>query len=131
MNKFSLYTGACFVIIIGLSSFTYYSNTMVHVQDDGFVIPDNINTIFGSSCVECHVANASNGKAKMKFRIDKLTTLKRSKLIAKLGKIAREVEKGDMPPKKFVAKNPGVPTEDEKKILIAWARKVQAELAGE
>jgi len=104
---------------------------MVQIQDNGFIIPDNINAIFQGSCVECHIAESSNGKAKWKFRIDLLSTLKVSKLVSKLGKIAKEVEKGDMPTKKFVANNPGVPSDDEKKILIEWARKVQAELAGE
>ena len=68
----------------------------------------------------------------MKLKFDELPLMKKGKLISKLSKIAREVEKGDMPTKKFIKEFPDkVPTDEEKKVLIEWARNASKDLAGE
>jgi hypothetical protein len=112
-----------------LSSFT---DTKITNQEkiDIIVIPDTIKVIIDQSCYMCHNSDAKNKKAKMKFNFDKLDKLSLSKQISKLSKIAREVEKGDMPPEKFLEKNPSkeLSAEDEQ-ALIEWAKSYAKKLA--
>ncbi len=88
-----------------------------------FEIPENINAIFEKSCFGCHNSESDYQKAKDKMMIDKLGDLKKSKLVAKLNKIGKEVSEGEMPPEKFVAKYPDrVPTDAERQALVDWAK---------
>jgi len=132
MNKIITLFSIALVAIVSLSSLDLAENTTIISSEDTFEIPENINAIFDKSCYGCHNSESSNMKAKMKLKLDGLTTMKKSKMISKLSKIAKEVEKGDMPTKKFIENYPeNVPTSEEKAILIDWARKASAELAGE
>ncbi len=101
-------------------------------QNTGIEIPQNIDAIFAKSCTGCHSVDSKNYKAKMKLKLDELGSMKTSKLVSKLSKIAKEIEKGDMPTKKFRANYPEkVPTDEENKMLIDWARSTASQLAGE
>ena len=132
MNKFITLLSLAFIVIVSLSSFDLTKISKVGSAEDPFVIPENIDTIFKGSCYGCHSIDSKNYKAKMKLKLDELETMKKSKLISKLNQIAKEVEKGDMPTKKFVKEYPDkIPTNEEKKVLIDWARNAVTELAGE
>lgn len=111
-----------------LSAFN--SNSAVMPVDESFVVPENISAILDKSCVMCHNSESSNTKAKMKLKFEDLADMKVSKQISKLSKIAKEVNKGDMPPEKFTAKYPDKAlTAEEKESLINWAKSYSAELA--
>ena len=100
-------------------------------QTSGFTVPDNIQPILDKSCLPCHGADGTS-KAKMKWNYEKMKSMKTSKMVGKLSKIASKVEKGKMPTKKFNEKYPDKQlTTDEKKALIDWARNYAGELAGE
>ena len=97
-------------------------------------IPDNIKSILDKSCMGCHGGEASNQKAKMKLNFAKFNNGKYSlgKQIAKLNGIAKSVEKGKMPTKKFVAKYPDRALSDaDAKALIEWAKAQASAMAGE
>ena len=97
-------------------------------------IPENIQSILDKSCMGCHNDEASNQKAKMKLNFAKFNNGKYSlgKQIAKLNGIAKSVEKGKMPTKKFVAKYPDRALSDaEAKALIEWAKAQASAMAGE
>jgi len=132
MNKTIAFLSIAIIAIVSLSSLNLANTTVISSSEDAFEIPENIDAIFNESCYGCHNSESNNMKAKMKLKLDDLTTMKKSKMISKLSKIAKEVEKGDMPSKKFLAKYPDKALSDEdKKALIEWAKSSAAELAGE
>jgi len=132
MNKTIAFLSIAIIAIVSLSSLNLANTTVISSSEVAFEIPENIDAIFNESCYGCHNSESNNMKAKMKLKLDDLTTMKKSKMISKLSKIAKEVEKGDMPSKKFLAKYPDKALSDEdKKALIEWAKSSAAELAGE
>lgn len=127
MSKFIAILFTLTLVIVLLTSFTANYN-----QNPGIEIPENIEAIFSKSCLGCHSVKSKNYKAKMKLKLDELGSMKTSKLVSKLSKIAKEIEKGDMPTKKFRANYPEkVPTDAENKMLVDWARSAANKLAGE
>lgn len=132
MNKTIAFLSIAIIAIVSLSSLNLANTTVISSSEVAFEIPENIDAIFNESCYGCHNSESNNIKAKMKLKLDGLTSMKKSKMISKLSKIAKEVEKGDMPSKKFLAKYPDKALSDEdKKALIEWAKSSAAELAGE
>ncbi len=132
MNKFIALLGISLIALFSLVSFNIDNSIEITPVEDKFEIPENIDKIFNASCYACHGGESKNYKARMKLKLDQLSTLKKSKLVSKLGKIAKEVEKGDMPTKKFVKKNPEkIPSDDDRKAIIDWARKAAEDLVGE
>ena len=97
-------------------------------------IPDNIQSILDKSCLGCHSEGSKNQKAKMKLTFEKFDNGKYStgKQIAKLNGIAKTIEKGKMPTKKFVEKYPDRALSDaDAKALIEWAKAQASAMAGE
>jgi len=132
MKKLIGFTALTTISVISLMSFIEPTTSTYTNDSNGFTFPKEIKEILDQSCMGCHTKESSNMKGKMKLKLDQFATLKKSKLVSKLNKIAKEVEKGDMPTKKFVAKYPDkVPTADQKKVLIDWARATAAKLVGE
>lgn len=129
MKKILTGTILTFGVLIFMSSFIRMND---QEGDAAFTIPENINKTLQNSCYGCHNSESKNTKAKLKLKLDDLSTMKKSKLISKLSKIAKSVEKGKMSPKKFVAKYPEKAlNDDQKKELIEWARTTATSLAGE
>ena len=129
MNKFLIYLGMGIITSAMLFGFNLNETTLVADEDPTIEIPENISAIFDKSCFGCHNSESRNTKAKDKFMIDKLTTLKKSKLVSKLKKISEIMEDGEMPPEKFAAKYPDkVPSAEDTKTLIEWADETAASL---
>lgn len=95
-----------------------------------FEVPENINVVLDQSCILCHNRDSENLKGKKKLNLDTLGQLKISKQISMLSRIANEIEDGEMPPEKYLKKNPdkGL-SEEEEDMLIEWARTYARELA--
>ena len=127
-----IYVLAMVVVTFIISSYTNLKQEKTYAkvtQTAAFSIPENIQKILEKSCVGCHNSKSKSKKSKMKFNIDKLTNGKYSekKIASKLRKIVKLVsldnEKKMMPPKKFLNKYPErTLTEDEKTVLINWAK---------
>lgn len=126
-NQFYLFLVAAVLMLI-----SGFSKAEIN-DEEGFKsyeVPENIATIIDQSCIMCHNADSDNKKGKMKFRFDKMSELKLSKQISKLSKIANEVEKGDMPPEKFLKHNlDKALTKADEEVLIDWARSYAKELS--
>ena len=89
------------------------------VQPD---MPANIKAIVDQKCYGCHNAESKNEKGKAKLDWDAFEASKKSKQMAMKGKINEELEKGDMPPKKFLEMKPeGKLTEAELATLLEWS----------
>lgn len=117
-----------FGLVIFLSSFSL--NTSFTEEGDPFVIPENIDKTLKNTCYGCHNSESKNTKGKLKLKLDDFPTMKKSKLISKLSKIAKSLEKGKMPPKKFLEHYPEKALSvDDKAALIDWAKSTAQKLA--
>lgn len=94
------------------------------------VMPENVKSIIDQSCFQCHNADSQNEKAHKALDFKSLEELSKVKKITTLKEIGEMVEKGEMPPKKFLEKYPDKKLNDEQaKILIDWAkREIDAQL---
>ncbi len=94
-------------------------------------MPENIKTIIDQSCFQCHNIDSQNDKAKKALDFKSFDDLGKVRKITKLRDIAETVEKGEMPPKKFLENNPDKKlTEEQVKILADWAKKEASALIG-
>ncbi len=87
-------------------------------------IPAEVKAVLDNKCTGCHSNDAKGGKSKMKMNFDKFTNGEYStgKTISKLGKITKQLDKGKMPPKKYLDKYPDKKlTEEENQLLVNWA----------
>lgn len=85
-------------------------------------MPANIKAIVDQKCYGCHNAESKNEKGKAKLDWDAFEASKKSKQMATKGKIAEVLEKGDMPPAKFLENKPeGKLTEAELATLMEWS----------
>lgn len=86
------------------------------------ILPDEVKAVVDKKCYGCHNANSKNEKGKAKLDWDALDNMKKSKRRAAMGEIAEVLEKGEMPPKKFLENKPeGALTETELATLVAWS----------
>jgi hypothetical protein len=85
-------------------------------------MPDNVKAIIDKSCFGCHNTDSKNDKGKEKLNLSTFDTMTKSKMIATYKGMAEVVEENEMPPAKFLEKNPDKKLSDaDKKILIDWA----------
>lgn len=85
-------------------------------------MPENIKAIVDQKCYGCHNAESKNEKGKAKLDWDAFEASKKSKQMATKGKIAEVLEKGDMPPAKFLENKPdGKLSEAELASLMEWS----------
>jgi cytochrome c551/c552 len=85
-------------------------------------MPANIKTIVEQKCYGCHNAESKNEKGKAKLDWDAFEASKKSKQMATKGKISEVLEKGDMPPAKFLEMKPeGKLSEAELATLLEWS----------
>lgn len=92
---------------------------------------EEVKGIIESKCYGCHNSESKNKKGKKKLSFDKLDELSIYKQIGKYEGIHETITEGEMPPEKFLAKNPEKAlTEKEKETLLNWATAKGKELAG-
>lgn len=116
------------LIAAGIMSFTMYksqpANSLKEVE-----IPENVKKIIDAKCQGCHSQESNSLKAKTKLKFEQLSELPTGKLIGKLEEIAEEVEEGEMPPARYLKKNPDKNlSEEEAKALIEWAHSAADQL---
>lgn len=94
-------------------------------QDPGNALPDSIQKFVQKACMDCH-SDAGSAMARGKVNFSKWDTYDISKQAKKANEMAKELLKGDMPPKKWRANNPeGVPTTVETEMVVKWAKSYQ------
>ena len=86
-------------------------------------MPVNVKTVFENKCFGCHNTDSRNDKAKEKLDFKTFNDLKTFKKIGTLRDIAEVIEKGEMPPKKFLERFPDrKPSDIEYEILSKWVK---------
>lgn len=136
MRKFGWATGLTAMLgIVALFAFrapetTTFSNPMQGNPEPG--IPDNVRQVLSTSCFDCHSAGSKNVKAKSKLNFSNWDDLSKAKKVSKLEKIQDVLKGGDMPPAKYIDKNPDkAPSAESKQAVLAWAQQESKKLAGE
>lgn len=118
-------------IQLGLLLFAAFVLLPGFVADGGskFKIPKKVNTIIQDKCYGCHSAEGKSQKAKDKLNWDELATLPAEKQVEKIKGIQKVLEKGSMPPEKFLEKMPEKKlTDKESAAMTKWASKMVKKL---
>ena len=112
----------------------YDEPTVLNKVDSKLEIPANIKSVLDKSCMGCHNDASTSTKGKMKLNFDKFNdgNYSTGKMIAKLNGIIKSLDKGKMPPEKFLDKYPDKAlSPEESKAVSKWAKTQADILAGE
>lgn len=100
-------------------------------QDQTAMFPEHVSTILQTSCFDCHSDESGNFKAKSKLNLSKWNDLSNAKKVGKMENIAEVVKKGDMPPKKYLEKNPAATLSTEQVDAVTkWTTEETNKLMG-
>ena len=131
MKKFILSGIAMSFAVLALMAFNFPSfNSPQDKPASPF--PDDVAKILQTSCFDCHGDASSNAKAKMKLNLGKWDELSDAKKVGKMENINEVITKGDMPPGKYLEKNPDAKlTNDQKAVVNKWVTEESKKLMGE
>jgi cytochrome c553 len=111
-----------FVLVVLLFASFMVSAAENPTESKAVKMPDNVKAIIDKSCFGCHNTDSKNDKGKEKLNLSTFDTLTKNKMIATYKGMAEVVEENEMPPAKFLEKNPDKKLSDaDKKILMDWA----------
>jgi hypothetical protein len=94
-------------------------------------IPEEVSTILVSSCYDCHTTGAKSEDALKAVNFSDWEEYRASKKVAVLGDIGNIVEKGKMPPEKYLERYPDKKLSDtQKKLILDWTKEASDQLLG-
>ena len=100
------------------------------IKDQPSPIPENINKIFRTSCLNCH---GSNGRllALAKLNIPKWDEYTAAEKAKKASGICSEVTEGNMPPKSVRKSNPElIPSKNQIELICRWTESLKLKAEG-
>lgn len=128
MKKIVSPAGIIFLVWLGILTM---SATEDNKAKKSLKMPDNVKAIIDKSCYECHNTASKNDNAKQVLDFKKFDGLSTIRKIGALKHIGESVENAQMPPKRFLEKNPDKKLTDDKiKIITEWVKKESASLLG-
>ena len=98
-------------VILIVAVGTWASTARSQNTSDSFVVPDGIQAVITSRCIDCHSADSSEGNV----RLDVLSGMKQSERLELLNKAQEQLFFGLMPPE-----DEEQPTEAERAQLVDW-----------
>lgn len=111
-----------FAAIIGLLFLQGTSAPVATIHATDADLPANVKAVVDQKCYGCHNANSKNEKGKAKLDWDAVGKMKKSKRMAAMDEITEVLEKGEMPPKKFLENKPEAKlSEAELATLLDWS----------
>lgn len=115
-----------FVMVIGLLFFQGTARPESNTKRNAVLgkdMPATVKAVVDQKCYGCHNANSKNEKGKAKLDWDALAKLKKSKRLAAMDEIYEVLEKGEMPPKKYLDNKPeGKLSESDLATLMEWSK---------
>lgn len=129
---------AGFAALVALLALTYPSckisaSTGNPPQEDlalGF--PEEVTKLLENSCYDCHISSARNAKAKSKLNFSKWNDLSDARKIARLDDICKTLNEGEMPPSRYLSKNPDRALDKaQKELLCEWTEEEIDKIMGE
>ena len=104
-------------------------NTSAQSSDPPADFPKKVSGILSNSCYDCHTTGAKAQKAVDALDFNKWEEYKLTKKISLLTKICEVVEKGDMPPGKYLKQNPEKAlSASDVKTICNWTKKESEKL---
>ena len=101
-------------------------------QDIELDWPEDVMTIFESSCYGCHTEGNGSDKSRAALNFSKWEDYKLTKKVGKLNDISEMVKEKKMPPAKYLEKLPEKALSDEQiAVITKWANDVAEKLMGE
>ena len=130
MKTTLLMTAALFCVSALFMQGIMVKSTSPSDDDSGKVTYNKkVKEVIDTRCYGCHSPKGKSEKAKKKLLWDDLPGLPKAEQVSKLDDIIEVMEKGKMPPKKFLEMKPDAkPTDKEVKILKNWAEKTSDHL---
>ena len=90
--------------------------------DSLVVFTPEVKAIIDNKCYGCHSNGSKGAKARMKLNWDSLNLLTRAQKANKMDDVVEVLSEDEMPPKKFLEKEPDKKlTIEEKKLMEDWA----------
>jgi mono/diheme cytochrome c family protein len=112
------------VIIAILANIRFASGQAGKKQQ--FPIPENINKIFQTSCMQCHGINGGRFP-KSRLNFSRWTVYGAAKEAEKASSICSAVRKGVMPPKSVRNSKPElIPTKEQIDLICNWAESLKS-----
>lgn len=94
-------------------------------------MPEEVSSVLESRCYGCHTTGAKSEDALKAVNFSEWANYRTSKQVAVLGDISNVVEKGKMPPEKYLKSNPEKAlTEVQKKLIVDWTKEASDKLLG-
>ena len=101
------------------------------LQDSGITFPKDIQEIIDNKCMGCHKPDSRNNKAKEKLQWELVSKMNKEDQEHFIDEMFEVLEDGKMPPKKALERRPQMKlTDEETKLLMAWAEKEEKRLKG-
>lgn len=95
-------------------------------------IPEEVSTLLASSCYDCHSTGSKSEDALKAVNFTDWEDYRTPKKVAVLGDICQVLEKGKMPPEKYLDRNPDKKLSDaQKKLICDWTKEVSDKLLGD
>ncbi len=121
MKRLSLF--AVPVLVFILTAFHNIQDSTTNRNKDAQELPENIHAIFKRSCFDCHAKGSKNFYAKGKLNFDHLNELTDVKKISVLNNILQKIETNEMPPEKYIKRNPDKKiTKKEEEAINQWVK---------
>lgn len=117
-------TSSIIVCILVIAGFILVQGTPASksIQKKGSFFPSEVKKVIDSKCYGCHSAQGQSKDAREALMWDSLPNLNKSRMVAALDDIVKELRKNGMPPAGVVKKYPEMKLLDaESKILQSWA----------
>ncbi len=94
-------------------------------------IPEEVGTLLESTCYDCHTTGAKSEDALKAVNFNEWEGYRVSKKVAVLGDICKVLEKGKMPPEKYLKSHPDKQfTDAQKKLICDWTKEASDKLLG-
>jgi len=115
--------------ILLIHTATMKGNTSPQTSEPEADFPNKVSGILTNSCYDCHVTGTKAQKAVDALDFKKWEEYKLTKKISLLTKICEVVEKGDMPPGKYLKQNPEKAlSASDIKTICNWTKKESEKL---
>jgi hypothetical protein len=127
-----------FVLALGLMAFTNSEPTQHRAippqqqKTNDYGWPDDIMALFKNSCFDCHTTGSDNAKARSLMNLSNWKEWSDAKKVGKFHDMCEKLEKGKMPPEKFIEKNPQKAwTPEQTERFCKWSEEESKKLMGE
>lgn len=117
------------LLILAAGAFLMLSFSFINDNKTAASFPDDVEAILESACNDCHTSGAKSKDALKAVNFNEWDTYRLSKKVGLLGEICDVVEKGKMPPKKYLEHQPDKALTPAQKVLVCnWAKKESEKL---